>query len=70
MKQATIKCPHCGGEFTVRQVGSGGGGTGFEAGQVDKIMKAADEAVKSAGNAIGSLGEAIGKVFDPKNWGK
>jgi hypothetical protein len=60
MKQAKIKCPHCGGEFTVRQVEAEDGG----------IMKAADEAMKSAGNTLGSLGEAIGKVLDPKNWGR
>lgn len=56
VKQAKIKCPHCGGAIIVRQ--SGGN---IPPDKAEKIWAAADEAFKM-------MDAAMHKVFHPKLW--
>jgi hypothetical protein len=56
VKQASIKCPHCGGHIVVRQ-------TDPPEENVEKIWAAADEAFKA-------MDAAFHKIFHPSLWRK
>lgn len=57
MKQAQIKCPHCGSEFIVRQVEIA------DPEHVEKVWKAADEAFKAIDAAMDKAFRAIRSVW-------
>lgn len=57
MKQAHIKCPHCGGQITVRQSDS----KDIAPENLEKIWAAADEMFKA-------MDAGFRKVFNPSLW--
>lgn len=60
MKQAQIKCPHCGTQITVRQTADGVGG-GISTDNQSKIFAAADRMFKA-------MDKHFNEIFDPKLW--
>lgn len=53
MKQASVRCPHCGASFTVRQINQ----NDLSAEQVSKIWKAFDEVSHTMDKAFAKLRE-------------
>ena len=57
MKQARIKCPHCGSQFIVRQSETGD----MPPERLGKLWAATDEAFKA-------MDAAFAKIFHPSLW--
>ena len=59
MKQARIKCPHCGGNITIRQVE----GQEVPAADAAKIWAASDKVFEASDSLFKAMDQMFAKVF-------